>query len=123
MRILLPFCVIAILLFVSLGSAELVTPRTAGHLDQVRGQGTRDILERYKPNEGAAVILSGDSSGTVLGLYVFDADGNCVAKHDRTTAQNSVDLALEWVPASASPYLVEVRNAGIAFAPYKIILR
>jgi hypothetical protein len=123
MRFLLPLGVLAVLLFVSLGAAELVTPRKVGLSDQVRGQATRAIIERYKPNEGAAVILTGKLPTTVLGLYVFDAHGNCVAKDDSTTPQNSVDLALEWVPADATPYCVEVRNAGISGTPYEIVLR
>jgi hypothetical protein len=123
MRILLLLGVFAVFLFGSLGSAELVTPRKAGRSENVRGQATRAVIERYKPNEAAMAILSGETPGTVLGLYAFDADGNCVAKDDQTTPQNTVDLALEWVPANATPYSVEVRNAGLSGTPYKLVLR
>ena len=123
MRILLPLCVVVILLCVSVGSADLVTPRKVWLAGLVPGQGTRVVIERYKPNDAATVILSGNGDTTVLGLYVFDAEGNCVAKDDRTTLQNTVDLGLEWVPANTTPYYIEVRNAGVSEMSYKLVLR
>jgi hypothetical protein len=119
----LPCCVVALFFFAALGSADLVTPRKAVDSQTIRGFTTRSTLERYKPNEGAMVILSGKLPSTVLNLYVFDAQGNCVAMDDRTTPQNSVDLSLEWVPAEQTPYFVEVRNAGLAGTQYDVVLR
>jgi hypothetical protein len=122
MRWLLSLGVLALLLFVSLGSADLVTQRKGVEARLIRSRSTVATLERYKPNETASVILSGKTS-TVLGLYVFDANGNCVALDDFTTVQNSVDLALEWVPAESTPYFVDVRNGGATATQYFLVLR
>ena len=123
MRVLLPSSLVAVLLGVSCGSAELVAPRKLGLAEKVRSLSACSTIERFKPNEGAKVILSGQSQGTILGLYVFDSQGNCVAKDDDTTPQNGVDLAVEWVPSDASPYAVEIHNVGMNGNIYELAIR
>jgi len=43
------------------------------------------------------VIVSG-SYASVLGVYVFDAQGNCVARDDMSEPQTADDLITEWIP-------------------------
>lgn len=121
MRKLLAGSVLAILLCVSFSSAELVTPRKLGHAEAVAGMSVRATLEKFKPNERASVIVSGKGA-TCLGLYVFDAQGNCIAKDDVTPAQASDDLTVEWVPLE-SACSVEVRNFGNSANAFDLAIR
>ena len=98
---------------VCLASADLVTPRPAVKEQPISAMSLRAYTEAFRADEEARVIVSGDGS-TILALYVFDADGNCVAKDDVPAPESSDDLFVEWVPASAGRYSVEMRNAGFA---------
>ena len=98
-------------------------PRKAASAEKIRGMSARSAIERFKPNEGAKVILSGRTGDTVLGLYVFDSLGNCVAKDDDTSPQNGVDLALEWAPSDVTPYTVEVHNVGLSGNNFLLAIR
>lgn len=123
MRVLLPSSLLAVLLCVSLGSADLVAPRKLEATPSITAFSARSTIESFKPNEGAKVILSGRTSDTILGLYVFDSQGNCVAKDDDTTPQNGVDLAVEWTPSDVAPYAVEVHNVGMNGNAYVLAIR
>ena len=114
--------VAVVLVCVSLGSADLVTPRNQVQQTGIPGLATRATIERFKVNEPAAVMVSGNSA-TCLGLYVFNAHGNCVAKDDRVSPQSSDDLAVEFIPSDIAPYSIEVRNGGFAVNVYSIAVR
>lgn len=122
MRKLLVGSLLGMLLCVSIGSADLVAPRKFGAKENIPGLGIRSTIERFKANEPASVIISGDGD-TCLGLYIFDGNGNCVAKDDFTSPHSSDDLAVEWIPPETAPYAIEVRNAGITFNAYEFAVR
>jgi len=122
MRKLLALSLLGVLWCVSWGSADLVTPRKLGPPRELPGLGNHATLERFKGNEPAWIQVSGEAD-TCLGLYVFDADGNCVAKDDRTTPQSSDDLAVEWIPPDTATYSVEVRNGGTIKNAYEYAVR
>ena len=110
-----------VLLGVSIVSADLETPEKLAAVE-IPGLGARATLRRFKANEEAQAIVSGKGS-TCLGLYVFDANGNCVAKDDLTAPESSDDLTVKWVPHEAAAYSVEVRNGGIMPNSYEFLLR
>src|SRR5437016_4506007 len=112
MRKLLALSFVSVLCCVSICSAELETPEKLAPSEGVPGRGVRPMLRRFKANEEAQAIVSGEGQ-TCLGLYVFDADGNCVAKDDLTAPESSDDLNVRWIPHEAATYSVEVRNGGI----------
>jgi hypothetical protein len=122
MRIVLAASLIAILACVSFSSADLVTPKKLGHGERILGMSTRATLEKFKADEWASVVVSGVGEAC-LGLYVFDARGNCVAHDDFTSPQASDDLTVEWIPADTTMFSVEVRNAGIGMDMYDLALR
>ena len=128
MRKLLPSCIAGVLLFVSLGSADLVTPRRLSSPELVHGMAVRSTIEKFKANEPVRIMVTGFQSEsfqgeTCLALYLFDAHGNCVAKDDRTSAQSSDKLAVVWVPPDANPCYVEVRNTGLTPNAYLLAIR
>jgi hypothetical protein len=57
----------------------------------------------------AEVIAVGKGSG-LLGLYVYDADGNCVGHDDDVTQRTLDDAVVHWVPARTDLYTIEVRS-------------
>ena len=110
------------LLCVSLATADLITPSKLGPKVAIPGIGRRAISERFKANEPARAIVSGDGD-TCLGLYIFDTHGNCVAKDDSTSPVSSDDLAVEWFPAGLHPYSVEVWNGGYLPSEFELGIR
>jgi len=118
-------CLLALVvlgLCVSLGSADLVTDRPPAEDQGVPPGGVRSYVETFKGNKRALVIASGKGD-TCLGLYVFDAHGNCVAHDDLTTPQTSDDLAAEWFPAETARYDVEIYNGGTDKNVIRIAIR
>jgi hypothetical protein len=50
-----------------------------------------------------------------LGLYVFDAHGNCVARDDDVDQASRDELAVEWLPAQTGLFTIQVKNlAGVS---------
>jgi hypothetical protein len=122
MRIIMTGSVLAVLFCVSLGSADLVKPREASKDLIIPAGVTRSFVEAFKKNERALAIASGRGKAC-LGLYVFDRDGNCVAKDDISAPSTSDDLIVEWYPTEEGRYSVELRNAGFESNPYQFALR
>src|SRR5438128_8116454 len=91
---------LALLVCVSLGSADLVEPRKYNREERIAPLSTRSYLLEFKLAEPAKVQLSG-SGVSSLGLYVFDAQGNCLALDDLTTPQTCDELGVEWIPSGA----------------------
>ncbi len=122
MRLLLVASLLGLLVFVSLSSADLVTPRPLESKERVAGMSVRPYVELFKGNERALVMASGDSS-TCLAVYVFDGQGNCVAKDDLSYRESSDDLAAEWIPPATARYSVEIRNGGLVPNVYQMAIR
>jgi hypothetical protein len=112
----------ALLGFVSIGGADLVTPREVPPDQVVMPFGTRAYLETFKANVPAKAEIFGRGE-SCLALYVFDAEGNCVARDDVSSPITADDAWVEWVPPTAQRYSVEVRNAGGTRNIYQLFLR
>ena len=80
------------------------------------------LPKTFKPNERALVIVSGNYQ-SCLGVYVFDSQGNCVAKDDTSDPQAADDLVTDWIPAEQARYSIEVRNAGMMPNSFQIAVR
>jgi hypothetical protein len=80
---------------------------------QLEPHGVRNFTVDCKGGERTAVIAIGRGT-TPLGVYVYDAQGNCVAWDDLShSAQNfSDDIAAAWHAPQPQTYEVELRNGG-----------
>jgi hypothetical protein len=77
----------------------------------------------YRAGERALVITSGNGLSP-LAIYVYDPDGNCVAKDDAVAARGSSDdLAVEWLPPEEGRYTIELRNFGYRTNRFDMITR
>lgn len=66
----------------------------------------------FRAGERALVIATGTGQSP-LALYVYDSDGNCVARDDVVEPRGSSDdVAVEWVPAEQARFGIELRNLG-----------
>jgi hypothetical protein len=86
---------------------------------------TRSAKIEFVGTEKAAVACMGNHK-TYLGLYVYDANGNCVAWDDlvATKGRSPTDgLAVEWYPPETATYNVEVVNFGAATAECESIAK
>ena len=70
-----------------------------------------NVVREFKGGERALAIVAGDGS-SYLGLYVYDADGNCIAHDDHGNYQTCDKAAVEWVPPQTGRYTIEVKNLG-----------
>ncbi len=122
MRIITACSVPIVLLCVSFGSADLVKPREPMTKVMLPAGATRSYMDAFKKNERTLAIASGNWR-SCLRLYVFDSQGNCVAKDDISSPGTSDDLIVEWFPAQDGRYSVELRNAGFETNTYQIALR
>jgi hypothetical protein len=73
--------------------------------------------------ERACVIIVGTTNQAYMGLYVYDAHGNCVALDDMGNAATRDQLAVEWYPPETGPYAIEVRNLGPLANGFEIVVR
>lgn len=122
MQKLLAGGLLGLLMCVAWSSAELVTPRPVEPKERIAGMSVRSYVEHFKENDRALVMASGDSS-TCLAVYVFDGQGNCVAKDDLSFRDSTDDLAAEWIPPATARYSVEIRNGGIVPNVYQLGIR
>jgi hypothetical protein len=125
MRIAVVLSVFVLLVCVSLGGADFVRYKQEaeeGKEAGLAGQMTDAYYYACKKNERAIAIASG-TGRTCLGVYIFDAAGNCVAHDDRSTPSTADDLIAEWLPATSTRYSIEVRNGGFDVNNYEIALR
>lgn len=65
-----------------------------------------------KGNERTNVIASVNGSVRVA-VYVYDANGNCVARDEALGARSDDDLSVEWFPCVPGTYSVQVCNMGM----------
>jgi hypothetical protein len=76
----------------------------------------------FKGGERATVIVSG-TGASYLGLYVYDEDGNCVARDDLGDKGVRDDLTVVWYPPRTAPYRIEVRNFGARLNQFDLVTR
>lgn len=122
MRSILAFGLVALFLCVSVGSADLREPRLFQPEERIPPMSARSYFGLYKADEPAQAQVSGIGA-SCLGLYVFDADGNCVALDDVTTPQSCDELGVQWIANATGRYSVEVRNAGLDMTKYSLAIR
>jgi hypothetical protein len=122
MRKILALSVLTALFCVSLGSADLVTPRKLDPNEKIAPMSVRSYVAAFKASERARAIVSGRGQ-TCMGLYVFDAQGNCLAKDDMTVPKVCDDLNVEWIPPVEGRCSVEIRNLGHDVNEYQLNIR
>ena len=112
MKRLAVFTGMILLACVPFGSGAPVGGRNL-KLDQLVGAyAAQTYSQRFKGGEKASVIATGTTGKTFMGLYIFDADGNCIAWDDLGNKKTCDDMAAEWVPPATANYTIEVRNFG-----------
>ena len=107
------FAVSALLLLILLagtGRSGPARPRRP-EVVEVPGYLVRSVREEFAGGVRTSVIVSGNGRG-YLGVYVYDALGNCVARDDFGNSVTYDDLNAEWyVPVTAS-YGIDIFNLG-----------
>ncbi|MBI3406878.1 MAG: hypothetical protein HY040_00795 [Planctomycetes bacterium] len=78
---------------------------------EVPGYYVASVAEDFAGGVRANVIVSGNMQA-YLGVYVFDALGNCVAWDDFGNRATYDDLNAEWYPPVAGRYGIDVYNFG-----------
>jgi hypothetical protein len=85
------------------------------HTDAVRAHTTDQFMIRFKENEVAAVMVSGDGD-TDLDLFVYDEFGNLIA----SDTDGTDTCYVQWTPRWTGPFLVRVKNLGGVFNRYTL---
>ena len=70
-------------------------------------ESTDSYVIAFRADDLAAVVVSGDG-GTDLDLYVYDGNGNLIAKDDDETD----DCAVRWSPRWTGKFRIRVVNRG-----------
>jgi hypothetical protein len=122
MRKLLCVSVLIALVLACKVDADIVSERKREGEVPILGMTIRAYSATFKKNEPARVLASGNYASN-FGLYVFDANGNCVAKDDVSDPATADDCFAVWIPPEQQGYAVEVRNAGIDPNVFQIALR
>ncbi len=122
MRIILSCSIMTLLLCVTLSSADFVRSRKEKGDTGVLANMTDSYVHIFQKNERALAVASGNGQ-SCLGLYVFDANGSCLAKDDMSPPATADDLIADWIPAASGRYCVDLRNAGFENNNYEIGLR
>jgi len=105
---------VAIFLLARLAGGSPVEPfeDTKGHRDaSLEPFSALRFTVKCKARERTCAIVYGFGKAP-MGIYVFDAHGNCVAHDDEAHTLISDDLATEWHPATEETYVIEVHNLG-----------
>jgi hypothetical protein len=122
MKLAFILCGIAILLAIGRpGTGAPIQGPSVGK-GRVGPNGSNTFVQTFKGGERACVIITGDGS-SYLGLYVYDSDGNCIARDDRGNHATRDDAAVEWYPPRTGRYTIEVKNLGRNADPYAIAVR
>jgi hypothetical protein len=109
-RLFFLLCVIGLLMSGGDSQGGPVVPFAEDKSD-VSPMGSRNFTVEFRGNQRATVLARGDAA-TYLGLYVYDAQGNCIAWDDEGNSMTFDDLAVSWQPRENGHYSIEVRNAG-----------
>ena len=81
-----------------------------------RGNSYIDYTASFIANELAEVLVSGDGD-TDLDLYVYDSNGNLIAKD----TDYSDDCYVRWVPAWTGRYTIRIVNRGPVYNRFVIL--
>lgn len=122
MRKIIACSVLTVLSCVSLGSADLVKARMGETKQMIPAGTTRSYVDTFKKHTRALATASG-TGASCMGLYVFDSQGNCLAKDDLSASATADDLIVEWYPTEQGRFCVDLRNAGFENNQYQIVLR
>ena len=82
---------------------------------RVPARGTDTFTVKFFSNERATIVVSGDGD-TDLDLYVYDDNGNLIAKDD----DYSDDCVVNWVPRWTGQFTIKVVNRGNVYNEYII---
>jgi hypothetical protein len=77
--------------------------------DVVSGHGRDRYRVTFKGDEVAAVYIKGDGDSD-LDLYVYDENGNEICRD----ADSTDTMLCRWTPAWTGPFIIEIRNLGVA---------
>jgi hypothetical protein len=80
------------------------------------------FVVEFEKEARANVIIIGNGR-TPLGLYVYDPEGNCVARDDQSSGKIIDDNAVIWYPTVTQRYRIEIRNMGGLENTVKIFVR
>jgi hypothetical protein len=116
-----------------LSTSLLLTPHAAGQAAKktviLPGAGQYVRVLELKAGQEAKIIAANDMRRdpegpeppeTRLGLYVFDAHGNCVAWDDFAPKKGTRDSAVTFVPPESGRYTVVVRNFAAIGYPIRL---
>jgi hypothetical protein len=101
----------ALICFVLPGGESASAPTKENYAKEHVLEGWGSIIQSFelKGQEETRIIASGETA-LYLGLYVFDAHGNCVAFDDYAGTHVREDAAVIFVPPVQGAYTVEVRS-------------
>lgn len=109
--------VLTLLALVAVGSAS-PEGDTTKRQDRLAAFFSSTETRGFRGRERASIVVFGELPGILMGVYVFDPHGNCVALDDA-----SDDLAVEWFPPRTQPYTYEVRNLGMFPTTLEVAIR
>jgi hypothetical protein len=112
---------LALLILVNVAPGGPVQPRNPS-TDRVEPFASRYYTDLYEGGQPAKVIVIGDGR-TYLGLYAYDAEGNCVAHDELGGFATRDDRAIAWFVGETSRYTVEVRNLGRSPNQYEMAVK
>lgn len=84
--------------------------------------GSKTFTVNFKGRQRTLIAVSGNKSA-VLGLYLFDKNGNCLRRDDKGLGENRSKCAVEWFPHETGPLLIEVRNLGALDSGFHLVIR
>lgn len=77
---------------------------------------------KFKKGYRANIIVIGDGK-SYLALYVFDPQGNCVARDDDLSGKFLDDRWVIWYPRRSQEYTIQIRNLGDVPDKCKVVIR
>ena len=122
MKKIISLGLVAPLFFVCGAGADILKERKREEKVPIHGLTIRAYSDTFKKNEPARACASGNYV-TPFGLFIFDANGNCVARDDLTQPVTADDCFADWIPPAEQSYSIEVRNAGLDQNTFQFALR
>jgi hypothetical protein len=83
---------------------------------------SRNFTLEFRGGKRAVALAIGDKQ-TYMGLYIYDAQGNCVAWDDQGNFIACDVLFVDWTPAQNGFYTIEVHNAGYQKNKCRLLVR
>jgi hypothetical protein len=115
----------SMIVFVGLAATTWAGPEkpfpTAKYQVKVKSSWTMTV--KFKGGERANVIIVGEKEKSYLALYIYDENGNLIARDDDTKGFFLNDRWVIWFPAKTQKYTIEVRNLGTIEDDFFIAIR